>query len=74
METKKTFRPIPGLSREDEEKQLAEIINMAQDNLERAEGHISQLSEELHDLIETYGPKDKEALSLLHNTDRKSVV
>lgn len=68
METKKTFRPIPGLSREDEEKQLAEIINMAQDNLERAEGHISQLSEELHDLIETYGPKDKEALSLLHNT------
>ena len=50
MEKSKTFRPIPGLSREDEEKQLAEIIKIAQDNLERAKGHIGQLSEELHDL------------------------
>ena len=68
MKTEKTIRPIPGLSREDEEKQLAEIIKIAQDNLERAKGHIGQLSEELHDLMETYGPKDKEALSLIHNT------
>lgn len=68
METKKKFRPIPGLSREDEEKQLAEIIKLAQVNLEKTKHHIGQLSEELHDLMETYGPKDKEALSLLHNT------
>ncbi|MDO4308732.1 MAG: DUF4968 domain-containing protein [Eubacteriales bacterium] len=68
MKEKKTFRPIPGLSREEEERQLAEIICMAQDNLTKTEGYIRQLSEELYDLMETYGPKDKEGLALLHNT------
>ena len=65
---KKTFRPVPGLRREDEEKQLSEILTIAQENLERTEGRIRELSEEVHDLMETYGPKDKEGLSLLHNT------
>lgn len=68
MKEKKASRPIPGLSREEEEKQLAEIIGIAQNNLTRTEGYIRQLSEELYDLRETYGPKDKEALSLLRNT------
>ena len=30
-----TFRPVPGLSREDEEQQLKEIIGIAKDNLDR---------------------------------------
>lgn len=64
----KSLRPIPGLSREAEEEQLAEIIDVAQKNLIRTEGYIRKLSEELYDLMETYGPKDKEALALLHNT------
>ena len=68
MEKSKTFRPIPGLSREDEEQQLTEILQVAQENLVRTEQRIHQLSDELYDLMETYGPKDKEALSLLHNT------
>ena len=68
MEKSKTFRPIPGLSREDEEQQLTEILQVAQENLGRTEQRIHQLSDELYDLMETYGPKDKEALSLLHNT------
>ncbi len=68
MREKKKFSPIPGLSREEEEQKLAEIITVAQKNLERTEGYIRKLSEELYDLMETYGPKDKEALSLLHNT------
>ncbi len=68
MEEKKAFRPIPGLSREEEEKQLAEIIRIAQENLARTEGYIGQLSDELYDLMETYGPKDKEGLALLYNT------
>lgn len=68
MEKSKTFRPIPGLSRVDEEQQLTEILQVAQDNLVRTEQRIHQLSDELYDLMETYGPKDKEALSLLHNT------
>lgn len=68
MKEGKTFRPIPGLSREEEEKQLAEILAVAQDNLIRTEGYVRGLKEELHDLMEIYGPKDKEALALLHNT------
>lgn len=68
MKETKTVRPIPGLGREDEEKQLAEIISVAQENLTKTEGYIKELSEELHDLMETYGPKDKEGLALLHNT------
>ena len=67
MEKSKTFRPIPGLSRENEEQQLTEILQVAQENLVRTEQRIHQLSDELYDLMETYGPKDKEALSLLHN-------
>lgn len=68
MKEKKTFRPIPGLSREEEEQQLAEIIDVAQSNLIKTESYIKNLSDELYDLMETYGPKDKEGLSLLHNT------
>ncbi len=67
-EKMKMHRPVPGLSREEEEKQLAEVIGVAQKNLERTEAYIRELSGELYDLMETYGPKDKEALSLLHNT------
>lgn len=64
----KAFRPIPGLSREAEEAQLARIIGIAQDNLEKAEKYSGRLSDELHELMETYGTKDKEALALFHNT------
>src|SRR5699024_11197446 len=71
MEKKRIFRPVPGLSREEEEKQLEEILEVAQENLERTKGYMKQLSEELHDLIETYGPKDKQALALLHNTQSR---
>ena len=68
MKEKKTFRSIPGLSREEEEKQLADILTIAQSNLEHTREQIRSLSEEVYDLMETYGPKDKEALSLLRNT------
>ena len=68
MEQTRPCRPVPGISRAEEEKQLKEVIAVAQENLKRTEGHVKDLTEELHDLIETYGPKDKEALSLLHNT------
>ena len=64
MNEKKAFRPVPGLSREAEEKQLALIIDTAQENLEKTRKNIQTLSEDIHDLIETYGPKDKEGLSL----------
>ena len=44
---------------------------MAQQNLERTESDIRALTGELYDLMETYGPKDKEALFLLHNTQSR---
>ena len=46
MEKKRIFRPVPGLSREEEEKQLEEILEVAQENLERTKGYMKQLSEE----------------------------
>ncbi|NCB94700.1 MAG: DNA helicase UvrD, partial [Clostridia bacterium] len=59
---------IHALSREEEEENLAEIIDVAQENLERTQKYIDELSGELRDLLETYGTKDKEALALWHNT------
>ena len=64
-------RPVPGLTREAEEAQLARIIGIAQANLEKAEKDGAQLAEELHELMETYGTKDKEALSFFHNTQSR---
>lgn len=64
----KLSRPIPGLSRADEEAQLSRIIGIAQANLEKAEKSGKQLADELQELMETFGTKDKEALSFFHNT------
>ena len=60
-------RPLPGLEREDEEKQLAEIIGVAQDNLDRAKSDIGKLNEDLADLMEVYDAEDKEGWSLWNN-------
>lgn len=60
-------RPLPGLERKDEEKQLAEIITVAQDNLERAKSEVRKLNEDLADLMEVYDASDKEGLSLWNN-------
>ncbi|XCP83533.1 AAA family ATPase [Roseburia hominis] len=68
MRKEETFRTLPGLSREEEEQQLADIIKVAQDNLDKTQGYVTELSDELHELMETYGTKDKEALAFFHNT------
>ncbi len=58
-----------GTSREVEEQQLKKILAVAQDNLDRAEGHQKGLSEQLQDMLESYNTKDKEVLALWHNTE-----
>ncbi len=58
-----------GTSREAEEQQLKKILAVAQENLERAEGHQKGLSEQLQDMLESYDTKDKEVLALWHNTE-----
>ena len=68
MKAAKKTHPIPGLTRKEEEAQLARIIRVAQKNLTRTETYIRQLTDELDDLMEVYGTKDKEALALFHNT------
>lgn len=70
MKAEKTRQkhPLPGLTREDEERQLAKIIQAAQKNLTQTEADIRRLTDELDDLMEVYGTKDKEALALFHNT------
>ena len=43
--------PIPGLTKADEERQLATIIGTAQDNLDRAKADIRKLNDDLADLM-----------------------
>ena len=59
--------PIPGLTKADEEKQLATIIVTAQDNLDRAKADIRKLNDDLADLMEVYEAQDKEGLALWNN-------
>ncbi|MBP3569882.1 MAG: DUF4968 domain-containing protein [Lachnospiraceae bacterium] len=58
-----------GVTREAEEQQLRKILKVAQDNLERAEGHQKGLSEQLKDMLDSYDTRDKEVLALWHNTE-----
>lgn len=69
MKKEINHKKVYGLSREDEEKQLQEIIQIAQENLERTEKYNKELVEELEDLRESYGTNDKEVLALWHNTE-----
>lgn len=61
------IQKLPGLTRSDEEKQLAEIIGIAQDNLDHAKADIRKINEDLADLLEVYDAKDKEGLALWNN-------
>lgn len=56
-----------GLTRADEERHLADVISVAQQNLERAGADIRKVNEDLADLLETYDVKDKEGLALWNN-------
>ncbi|MDO5521618.1 MAG: DUF4968 domain-containing protein [bacterium] len=69
MEQEVKNTSVYGTSLESEKKQLAEIIDVAQENLERTEGYVKELSDELHDMLETYEAKDKETLALWNNTE-----
>lgn len=59
---------IPGITRIDEEEQLTRVLEIAQKNLEKNQNAVKGLKDELHELLETYGAKDVEALSMWNNT------
>lgn len=55
------------ITREQEEKQLERIIGIAEDNLRRTREESERLAGEIHELLEAYGSKDVEALSMIDN-------
>ena len=58
------FKQIPGLSREAEEQKLAEVIKIAQSNLEKAQDDISRMDQDVADLYDSIEQQDKETLIL----------
>ena len=58
---------LPGITREAEEKQLARVIGIAEDNLRHTKEESARLAGEIHELLEAYGAKDVEALSMIDN-------
>lgn len=58
---------LPGLTREAEEQKLQEIIEIAQQNLERTRADIRKVNEDLEDLLDVYEAQDKEGLALWNN-------
>ena len=64
----KETKQLPGITREAEEQYLARTIGVAEQNLERNLAGEKKLADDLHDLMESYGAKDVEALSMLRNT------
>lgn len=58
---------LPGITRPEEEQRLADVITIAEQNLERAKLSVTALKGELNDLLETYSEKDKEALVFWNN-------
>ena len=59
---------LPGITREAEKAHLAQTIEITQQNLDKNIAQEQSLKEDIHTLLETYGAKDVEALSLIDNT------
>ena len=55
-------RNLPGLTREAEEQNLQEIIQIAQNNLDHAKADIRKLNADLEDLLDVYDAQDKDCL------------
>lgn len=64
-------RRIPGISREDETKMLAEILTIAEENLNRTRENVQGLANELNELREVYDAEDKEGLAQWFNSDAR---
>lgn len=65
------FKQISGLSREAEEQKLAEVIAIAQSNLEKAWDDISKMDKDVADLYASIEQRDKEALILWNDATKR---
>lgn len=64
-------KKLPGITRREEEQKLAEIIIIAQENLEKTKMFVKNLAEELHELKEVYDLDDREGQAQWLNTDAR---
>lgn len=71
MSQKKQETKLPGITREEETKKLAEVIAIAEENLEKTRGTVQNLANELHELQEVYDLDDKEGQAQWFNTDAR---
>ncbi len=62
---------LPGITREEEEEKLRKTIAVADAKLENTKRDVQALADELHEMLEVFDEKDKEALALWHNTDAR---
>ncbi len=65
------FKQISGLSREAEEQKLAEVIEIAQANLEKAQEDISKMDQDVADLYASIEHRDKESLILWNDATKR---
>lgn len=71
MSQKGQINMIPGVTREEETKTLAEIIEIAENNLKQKRDSVQNIARELHELQEVYDVSDKEGLAQWFNTDAR---
>ena len=62
---------IPGISRQEEEEKLAQIIEIATSKLNGVKKQMVYLENELHAMQEEFDESDKEQQALWHNTDAR---
>ena len=55
-----TENDLPGISLKDEQRQLQNIIGIAQDNLDRAKESVKKLTDDLEDLRDVYEAQDRD--------------
>lgn len=71
MNQKEQTRKIPGVTLEDETRMLADIIAIAEENLNRTKASVQNLADELHELKEVYDVEDKEGLAQWFNSNAR---
>mgnify|MGYP000500187468 CR=1 FL=1 len=67
----RVYRPVPGLSRKEEEKQLQMIIRVAQENLTKVETKIREMSDEVYEMYELLETEESEAKQALTEAGTK---
>ncbi len=71
MAQKVPKKKIPGITLEEEKETLKEILNIAEENLNKTKAAVQGLANELHELQEVYDINEKEGLAQWFNTDAR---